>query len=485
MISRHLISPPSVEFVYCSSLESRMQQLDFHNLLFPKAYTDLELLRKVADIYDQVHIANHLNKLPNNKWTRETINRWLQGRAFPKLSRKEYDQLKKLLPKPRVTPENHEFKFIDLFAGIGGIRMGFEEQGGLCVFSSEWDKFAIRTYKANFVCDNNYHNFNEDIRDITLSQDPAVTDEQAYAHIDNIIPDHDVLLAGFPCQPFSIAGVSKKNSLGVKHGFACDTQGTLFFDVVRILAAKRPSFFVLENVKNLKSHDRGRTFKIIMRTLDELGYHIADSDYEGTKDPKIINGANWLPQNRERIILVGFRKDLELHKDFSLADIPKPEPKQVPRLGDLLEPEVDEKYILSPRLWKYLFDYARRHRERGNGFGYGLVGPDDIARTLSARYYKDGSEILVDRGFDFNKDFDDPENMKNRPRRLTPIECARLMGFSSPTGSEFIIPVSDTQAYKQFGNSVIVPLFKALAAHMKPYILRAREKIDAGEAVVY
>jgi len=462
-----------------------MQQLDFHNLLFPKSYTDLELLQRVADIYDQVHIANHLNKIPNNKWTRETINRWLQGRASPKLSRKEYDQLKELLPKPGVTPENHEFKFIDLFAGIGGIRMGFEEQRGLCVFSSEWDKFAIRTYKANFSCDNNYHSFNEDIRDVTLTRDLAVTDEQAYAHIDNIIPDHDVLLAGFPCQPFSIAGVSKKNSLGAKHGFACETQGTLFFDVVRILAAKRPGFFVLENVKNLKNHDRGRTFKIIMRTLDELGYHVADRDYEGNKDPKIINGTNWLPQNRERIILVGFRKDLELHEDFSLVDIPRPGLGQVPRLGDLLETEVDEKYILSPRLWKYLFDYARRHRERGNGFGYGLVGPDDIARTLSARYYKDGSEILVDRGFDFNKDFDDPENLKNRPRRLTPVECARLMGFSSPAGSEFIIPVSDTQAYKQFGNSVIVPLFKALAAQMKPYILRAREKIHAGEAVVY
>lgn len=462
-----------------------MQQLDFHSLLFPKEHTDLELLQKVAAIYDQVYIAEHLNKIPDNKWTRETINRWLKGKASPKLSKKEYGLLNDLLPSPRVTPENHEFKFIDLFAGIGGIRMGFEEQGGLCVFSSEWDKFAIRTYKANFACDNNHHSFNEDIRDVTLSHDPDVSDEQAYAHIDSIIPDHEVLLAGFPCQPFSIAGVSKKNSLGAKHGFACDTQGTLFFDVARILAAKKPPFFVLENVKNLKSHDRGRTFKIIMRTLDELGYHVADSEHEGNKDPKIVNGANWLPQNRERIILVGFRKDLELHDGFSLADIPKPERGQVPRLGELLETEVDDKYILTPRLWRYLFDYARRHRERGNGFGYGLVGPDDIARTLSARYYKDGSEILVDRGFDFSKDFDDPENMKNRPRRLTPTECARLMGFSSPKGNEFVIPVSDTQAYKQFGNSVIVPLFRALASQMKPYILRAKEKMDASEAMTY
>jgi len=460
-----------------------MHQLDFHNILFPKPHTDLDLIQRVTDIYVQAFVADYLNKIPNNKWTRETINRWLKGKASPKLSKKEYGHLAELLPKAKVTPENHEFKFIDLFAGIGGIRLGFEEQGGLCVFSSEWDKFAIRTYKANFDCNNNYHTLNEDIRDVTLSQDHSVSDEQAYSHIDSIIPDHDVLLAGFPCQPFSIAGVSKKNSLGTKHGFACDTQGTLFFDVVRVLAAKQPAFFVLENVKNLKSHDKGRTFKVIMSTLDELGYHVADSDYQGNKDPKIINGIHWLPQNRERIVLVGFRKDLKLHGDFSLADLPKPKPSQVPRLGDLLEAEVDDKYILTPRLWKYLFDYARKHRERGNGFGYGLVGPDDVARTLSARYYKDGSEILVDRGFNFSKDFNDPENMKNRPRRLTPLECARLMGFSSPTGNEFVIPVSDTQAYKQFGNSVIVPLFRALARQMKPFIIKAKLRAGSGEAI--
>lgn len=263
-----------------------------------------------------------------------------------------------------------------------------------------------------------------------------------------------------------------KNSLGVKHGFECDTQGTLFFDVARIIAAKQPAAFVLENVKNLKSHDRGKTFKTIMRTLDELGYWVADADYTGGKDPKIINGSSWVPQNRERIILVGFRRDLNVHKNFSLKDLPIPDSS--PKLGDILEPIVDDKYILSPKLWKYLFNYAKKHQARGNGFGFGLVGPNDRARTLSARYYKDGSEILIDRGWDFNKPITDESNLLNRPRRLTPLECARLMGFNSPKGNEFKIPVSDTQAYKQFGNSVVAPMFAAIAQHMKPHIMKAR-----------
>ncbi|MDM7857641.1 DNA (cytosine-5-)-methyltransferase [Thiopseudomonas acetoxidans] len=433
--------------------------------------TDLEVISKLLGIYDQKFLAEHLNQIPNNNWTRETINRWVKGKATPKLSKIEYDHLMALLPKPVVTPDNYDFKFIDLFAGIGGIRKGFEEQGGLCVFTSEWNKFATRTYKANFACDASFHTFNEDIRDVTLSADPSVSEQEAYNHINRVIADHDVLLAGFPCQPFSLAGVSKKNSLGVKHGFECDTQGTLFFDVARIIAAKRPAAFVLENVKNLKSHDRGKTFRTIMKTLDELGYWISDADHTDAKDPKIINGSNWVPQNRERIILVGFRRDLNVHEGFSLKDLPIPE--STPTLGNILEPWVDDKYILTPKLWEYLFNYAKKHQAKGNGFGFGLVGPNDRTRTLSARYYKDGSEILIDRGWDFSKAITDETNLLNRPRRLTPLECARLMGFSSPKGNEFKIPVSDTQAYKQFGNSVVAPLFAAIAKHMKPFIMAA------------
>ncbi|MCO4320382.1 DNA (cytosine-5-)-methyltransferase [Aliidiomarina quisquiliarum] len=434
--------------------------------------TDFEVISKLLDIYDQKFLADYLNTIPNNNWTRETINRWVKGKASPKLSKTEYDHLTALLPKPAVTPENCDFKFIDLFAGIGGIRKGFEDQGGLCVFTSEWNKFATRTYKANFACDKSFHTFNEDIRDVTLSADPSISEQEAYDNINQVVADHDVLLAGFPCQPFSLAGVSKKNSLGVKHGFECDTQGTLFFDVARIIAAKRPAAFVLENVKNLKSHDRGKTFKTIMKALDELGYWVADSEHTGVKDPKIINGSSWVPQNRERIILVGFRKDLNVHNGFTLKDLPIPD--NTPTLGDILELEVDDKYILTPKLWEYLFNYAKKHQAKGNGFGFGLVGPNDRTRTLSARYYKDGSEILIDRGWDFNKPITDKANLVNRPRRLTPVECARLMGFSSPNSNEFKIPVSDTQAYKQFGNSVIVPMFAAIAQHMKPYIMKAK-----------
>lgn len=437
---------------------------------------DVAVINKLLEIYDQTFIADYLNRLPNNKWTRETINRWVKGKAAPSLTHAEYLHLLRLFPESSVTPENCDFRFIDLFAGIGGIRKGFEEQGGLCVFTSEWNKFATRTYKANFACDNRMHTFNSDIRDVTLSADPSVSEETAYEHIRANIPEHDVLLAGFPCQPFSIAGVSKKNALGVKHGFECDTQGTLFFDVARIIAARRPTAFVLENVKNLKSHDRGKTFKIIMEALDELGYEVADADHHGSNDPRIVDGAHWVPQHRERIILVGFRRDLNVHEGFTLKDLDRPSKALAPKLGDILESQVDDKYILTPKLWEYLFNYAKKHQEKGNGFGFGLVGPEDRTRTLSARYYKDGSEILVDRGFDPAKPFNSPENIANRPRRLTPLECSRLMGFSSVTGSEFVIPVSDTQAYKQFGNSVVVPVFRAIAAHMKPRLLMARQR---------
>lgn len=334
--------------------------------------------------------------------------------------------------------ETKNFTFIDLFAGIGGIRLGFQSAGGDCVFTSEWDEWAKKTYQANF---GNGHTF---IGDIV----PFPAEE---------IPNHDVLLAGFPCQPFSIAGVSKKNALGRPHGFECTTQGTLFFDVARIIAAKKPKAFLLENVKNLLSHDGGNTFKVILETLSvELGY---DVHY------KVINGAHWVPQNRQRIIIVGFKNKT----GFSWEDLEMPEAKTT--LESILHPQdgsespeepytegdkgnVHSKYVLSDKLWAYLQTYAEKHRAKGNGFSYGLVTENDIARTLSARYYKDGSEILISRGKNKN------------PRRLTPRECARLMGFPD----DFIIPVSDTQAYRQFGNSVVVPAIEAVAKLMVPHI---------------
>lgn len=331
------------------------------------------------------------------------------------------------------------FNFVDLFAGIGGIRKGFDAIGGHCVFTSEWNKFAQQTYVANFRDNHPPHG---DITQIA-SED---------------VPDHDVLLAGFPCQPFSIAGVSKKNSLGRKHGFLDETQGTLFFDVARIIRAKRPAAFLLENVKNLTGHDKGRTFEVILRTLTEdLGYKVWH---------RVIDAQHFVPQHRQRIVIVGFREDVP----FSWDDLKLPEKGSV-RLGSILHPcngsekaeppytlgadaKVNDKYTLTDKLWQYLQGYADKHRAAGNGFGFGLVTPNDVARTLSARYYKDGSEILVSQG------------KKKNPRRLTPRECARLMGY----GDEFRIPVSDTQAYKQFGNSVAVPVFEAVARIMQPHI---------------
>ncbi|WP_194867593.1 DNA (cytosine-5-)-methyltransferase [Pseudoalteromonas sp. PPB1] len=444
----------------------------------------VELLNKLLEIYDQKQIAEKLNPMTGNDWCRETINRILKGKSEKVFNSEEVHFLNSLFPKKPAHYDNPSFKFIDLFAGIGGIRKGFEAVGGKCVFTSEWNKFAVRTYKANHYSDPQDHTFNEDIREVTLSQNNNISEEDAYQHIDNLIPDHDVLLAGFPCQPFSLAGVSKKNSLGKAHGFECEAQGTLFFDVCRIICAKKPNAFVLENVKNLKSHDKGNTFKVILNALDELGYDVADVDFSGSgsQDPKIIDGAKFLPQHRERIVLVGFKKDLKLANKFSLRNIRIP--TNTPKLSELLEsltPEQKQKYTLTPRLWEYLYEYAKKHQAKGNGFGYGLVSPENpnsICRTLSARYHKDGSEILIDQGWDKElgeKQFWDEANQQRRPRRLTPHECARLMGFDNPGESNFVIPVSDTQAYRQFGNSVVVPVFKAVAELMKPYILEAKQ----------
>ncbi|MHC3914444.1 DNA (cytosine-5-)-methyltransferase [Alcaligenes sp. YSL9] len=437
---------------------------------------DQALLQRLLEIYDQRQLAEKLNNVSPGTWCRETINRWSKGKASPKLSHAEYEHLTALLPAAQ--PEPRTFTFIDLFAGIGGLRKGFEAIGGECLFTSEWNKYAVRTYKANHYCDPKRHKFNLDIRSITLSAQPEVTEEEAYLNIDREIPNHDVLLAGFPCQPFSLAGVSKKNSLGLKHGFECETQGTLFFDVARIIAAKRPAAFLLENVKNLKSHDKGNTFRIICETLNELGYEVADINAPKGADPKVIDARHFLPQHRERIVLVGFRRDLNVHQGFTLRDITKLYPKHRPSFGDILDQNVDEKYILTPKLWDYLFRYAEKHRARGNGFGFGLTGPNDVARTLSARYHKDGSEILVDRGFNHMLAFEHKLNQVNRPRRLTPQECSRLMGFDRPGESCFVIPVSDTQAYRQFGNSVAVPVFEAIAKLMKDRILAARTKLS-------
>lgn len=306
------------------------------------------------------------------------------------------------------------YKFIDLFAGIGGIRLGFEQNNCECVYSNEWNKYAQQTYEANFG----------DVPEGDITQVEASS-----------IPDHDILTAGFPCQPFSIAGVSKKQSLGRATGFEDKTQGTLFFDVCRIIKEKRPKAFLLENVKNLKSHDRGNTFKVIAEALEELDYAVF---YQ------IIDGQIYVPQHRERIIIIGFdRKRFGNDIDFSF-DLNDIEPK--PIINDILEKEVDNKYTLSDKLWNYLQAYAQKHKDAGNGFGYGIADRNGVSRTLSARYYKDGSEILI------------AQEGKN-PRRLTPRECARLQGFPD----SYKIVVSDTQAYKQFGNSVVVPLMANMA----------------------
>jgi DNA (cytosine-5)-methyltransferase 1 len=374
-----------------------------------------------------------------------TAYRYENGECKPRAAEiRALGFLANLKPKskdPQRTVEGW-FNFIDLFAGIGGLRRGFESIGGKCVFTSEWDKYAQATYKANFRCD---HEIAGDIREIAS----------------DAIPAHDVLLAGFPCQPFSIAGVSKKNALGRPHGFACETQGTLFYEVARIIEHHRPVAFLLENVKNLVSHDKGNTFRTILKVLrEDLGYQV---------EYRVIDAKHFLPQHRERIIIVGFRD----RQKFDMTSLLLPDKLKGPKLASILHPEngdeapdpegytinnigkVSPKYTLTEHLWTYLQNYAAKHKAAGNGFGCSVVGPDDVARTLSARYYKDGSEILV-------------QQKENRPRRLTPRECARLMGFDEPSGAEFKIPVSDTQAYRQFGNSVAVPVIEAVAKHMKP-----------------
>jgi DNA (cytosine-5)-methyltransferase 1 len=316
---------------------------------------------------------------------------------------------------PFPAPARPKFTFIDLFAGVGGFRLALQSLQGECVFSSEWDKMAQRTYYANFG--------EIPFGDITKE------DTRKY------VPEKfDVLCGGFPCQPFSIAGVSKKNSLGRKHGFDDEKQGNLFFHVASIIEEKRPKAFFLENVKNLVSHDKGNTFKVIKKMLEELDY---------TFYSKVLNGKHFVPQHRERTFMVGFDKRIfHGEEDFSFPQLPEPNYK----IRDILESKPDPKYTLSDMLWRYLQGYAQKHKEKGNGFGFGLVNLEGISRTMSARYYKDGSEILI------------PQK-KSNPRRLTVREAARLQGYPD----NFIIDqVSMNQAYKQFGNSVVVPLIRAI-----------------------
>lgn len=401
------------------------------------------LLASLRGRYSQRELAEHIEV------SVRTLRRWEVGESEPPPYLASAIQ-QRLLPLSTADRQKKgDFTFIDLFAGIGGIRMGFERHGGTCIFTSEWDRWAQKTYLANFP--ESTHTLVGDIKEL---------DERD-------IPDHDVLLAGFPCQPFSIAGVSKKNSLGRKHGFLDKTQGTLFFDVARIIREKRPKAFLLENVKNLISHDKGQTFRVICSVLqEELGYHI---------HWKVIDGRHVVPQHRERIIIVGFREPT----NFSWDDLQLPQ--DGPRLASILHsqdgseaPEshyttgkrakVDTRYTLSPKLWSYLQNYAAKHRAAGNGFGYGLVTGDSVTRTLSARYYKDGSEILLSQG------------ARKRPRRLTPRECARLMGLAD----SFVIPVSDTQAYKQFGNSVVMPVIQEVARIMVPRIKQLIQEEQEG-----
>jgi len=309
--------------------------------------------------------------------------------------------------------EKSFYTFVDLFAGIGGIRLAFEKAGGKCVFSSEWNKFAQQTYAENFG---------------------EIPDGDITKMKESEIPDHDVLLAGFPCQPFSIAGVSSKNHLGRPHGFKDKTQGTLFFDIARILKAKRPKAFLLENVKNLTSHDKGKTFEVIIDVLkNDLGYDVHH---------KVVDASKLVPQHRERIFIVGFDKPTR----FEFPELVDKRPK----LGDILEKNVEKKYTLTDGTWKSLQRHLEKHRKMGHGFGYNIADKKGVAKTLSARYYKDGAEILI------------PQGEKKNPRRLTPTECARLMGFPK----SFKVPVSDNQAYRQFGNAVVVPVVAYVARAM-------------------
>lgn len=370
---------------------------------------EIDEQRKTEVIY-AIHEFLKLKKEPVENLTEDDI---LQAAD----DLEEYNLFSEFFMIPFPGPKAPKFSFIDLFAGMGGFRLAMQAQGGKCVFSSEWNKYAQKTYMANF----GEMPFGDITNEITKSYIPK---------------KFDILCAGFPCQPFSIAGVSKKKSLGRETGFKDKTQGTLFFDVAEIIGRHRPKAFFLENVKNLMSHDKGNTFKVIKGTLEELRYSI---------HYLVMDGQTYVPQHRERIMIVGFDKDIYDGKEiFSF-----PEQRRSERcIKEILDSDVDDKYTLSDKLWNYLQNYAEKHREKGNGFGYGMVDLNGISRTLSARYYKDGSEILI------------PQGEGKNPRRLSPRECARLMGYPDEYR---LSQVSDVQAYRQCGNSVVVPLITAVS----------------------
>lgn len=371
-----------------------------------KRYEILEAIRDYIEF-------KHKQDKKNPKWEDVSEEEVTKAAESPL----ENDLFADFFDVPFPAPKNPKFTFIDLFAGMGGFRLAMQAQGGKCVFSSEWNAYSQKTYFANF----GEMPFGDITKELTKSY----------------IPEHfDVLCAGFPCQPFSIAGVSKKKSLGRETGFKDKTQGTLFFDVADIISRHRPKAFYLENVKNLTSHDKGNTFRVIRETLEELNYSI---HYQ------VMDGQTYVPQHRERIMIVGFNKDIFEGKEAFTF----PEQHEATRcVKEILDPNIDPKYTLSDKLWAYLQNYAEKHRAKGNGFGFGLVDLNGITRTLSARYYKDGSEILI------------PQEKGRNPRRLSPRECARLMGYPD----EYRIDrVSDVQAYRQCGNSVIVPLITAVS----------------------
>lgn len=407
-----------------------------------KKYSDIrEKLKIVVDkktTNEMAHLTHYFQNHKNgvSQYYRPTAKEYL-AELHENLEIAQEPDFQYYLPikwdVPFPPPENATFKFIDLFAGIGGIRLAFQNNGGKCVFTSEWDSFAKKTYEANFG-------------EVPFGDITQVSEKE--------IPDHDILLGGFPCQPFSIAGVSKKNSLGKQHGFLDKTQGTLFFDIARIIEHKKPKVFMLENVKNLVSHDKKKTFKVITETLTELGYSI---------HYKVLDAKYYVPQHRERIIIVGFKKSV--FKEKETFEFPEP-PNTELAIREILEKRVDPKYTLSDKLWNYLQEYKKKHQAKGNGFGFGLTDLNGVSRTLSARYYKDGAEILI------------PQRGKN-PRRLTPRECARIQGFPD----KFIIPVSNNQAYKQFGNSVAMPLIQAVGKNIVKELLKINESKKSKVAV--
>jgi len=391
-----------------------------------KAYNANSAKKRFSEFSKEETLLTHYNYLNNDskkiaqRYFKESV---YSENGYSKLSVAEAIQeylfeISAKVPFPGPIAGTEKFTFIDLFAGIGGFRLALQNLSGKCIFSSEWDKYAQQTYRANFG--------EIPFGDITKKEIKG-----------NIPKKFDLLCGGFPCQPFSIAGVTKKNALGRKHGFEDEKQGNLFFHIAEIIERHRPKVFFLENVKNLVSHDKGNTFKVIKETLLGLGYSFHS---------KVLDGQNFVPQHRQRTFMVGFDSKIYKYKEeFEFPEMPR---KRNYELKDIIDDQVDKKYTLTGHLWNYLVEYARKHKEKGNGFGYGLVDKniDKITRTISARYYKDGSEVLI-------------KQKNQNPRRLTQRECARLQGYPE----HFIVDVvSMNQGYKQFGNSVVVPLIKAI-----------------------